>query len=230
MNHLRYLSFLLIAVLSISSTKVTAQNAGRWYQVEVLIFKRNTDGSETTAPQEAWPTTIALEYPEKYRFIKNALPRSRHQLGGYNYALRKNEQFEVLFHKAWNQQMWGEKRSTPLIIQAGERHGDHWELEGSINIHIGRFLHLTTNLWLSEFIYGETDNSNDKNWPALPVLGSTNTSSDSEEIANSPFSNNQIQVSRIVKFTERRSMRSKETHYLDHPEMGIMVRMLPLKR
>ncbi|MGS2716778.1 CsiV family protein [Eionea flava] len=231
MNHLRYLSCLLIAILSISSTKVTAQNAGRWYQVEVLIFKRNTLDSGTHAQQEIWPTTIALEYPDKYRFIQNALPRSTHQLGGYNYTLRKSEQFEVLFHKAWNQQMWGENRSTPLIIQAGERHGEHWELEGSINIHIGRFLHFTTNLWLSEFIYGDTLNNEYSDWPVLPLLGKPNVpSSSNKEISNTPFSASQVQVSRIVKFTERRSMRSKETHYLDHPEMGIMVRMLPIKR
>lgn len=226
MIYLRYVSYLLLALSSVSSTHVSAQNAGRWYQVEVLIFKRNHHADNTSHQQEAWPTNITLAYPEKYRFIQNPLPTSSHQLGGHSYTLRRDEQFEVLFHQAWNQQMWGESRSTPLIIQAGERHGDHWELEGSINIHIGRFLHLTTNLWLSEFIYGADGVGNYGDWPSLPVLGSESA----ENATDSPFRADQVRVSRIVTFTEKRSMRSKETHYMDHPEMGIMVRMLPIKR
>jgi hypothetical protein len=63
------------------------------------------------------------------------------------------------------------------------------------------------------------------------VLGSNNISL-AEVSANdrTPFRPDQVQVSRVVKFTEKRSMRSKETHYIDHPEMGVMVRMLPIDR
>jgi len=233
MMYLRLIFCLFIATISLSSHTALAQNAGRWYQVEVLIFKRNTPPTDITSvnQREAWPTDISLAYPEKYRFIKHPLPSSNHELGGYSYVLKRNEQFDVLFHQAWKQQMWGERRSTPLIIKAGQRHGDHRELEGSINIHIGRFLHFTTDLWLNEFIYGDGNQAFSSNaWPTLPALGSDNTSSKkiSGSSSTDPFLPSQVQVSRIVKFTERRSMRSKETHYIDHPEMGIIVRMLPI--
>jgi hypothetical protein len=234
MTYLRFSFYLLLTLSSMSSNTAVAQNAGRWYQVEVLIFKRNASSTDTFASsrKEAWPTNINLSYPEKYRFIQNPLSSSSHQLGGYSYVLKRNEQFEVLFHQAWNQQMWRESRSTPLIIKAGQLHGDHWELEGSINIHIGRLLHFTTDLWLNEFIYADgTQPVSTNAWPILPVLGSNNISL-AEVSANdrTPFRPDQVQVSRVVKFTEKRSMRSKETHYIDHPEMGIIVRMLPIDR
>jgi hypothetical protein len=233
MIYLRIIFYVTLTLLSFNSSLVSAQNAGRWYQVEVLIFKRNNltsnpDNSALNASgqTEVWSNDINLQYPEKYRFINNPLSSSTHQLEGYSYALKRNEGFEVLFHKAWNQQMWGEQRSTPLIIQAGQRHGDHRELEGSINIHIGRFLHFTTNLWLSEFIYGNNDLQNNSTyWPILPTLTDANVNESGSEV---PFLSNQVRASRIIKFTERRSMRSKETHYIDHPEMGILVRMLPI--
>lgn len=234
MTYLRIAFYTALTLIAVNSSVASAQNAGRWYQVEVLIFKRNNVTSnpinsaiDASAQTEVWRNDISLQYPQKYRFINNPLSSSAHQLGGYSYVLKRNEDFEVLFHKAWNQQMWGENRSTPLIIQAGQRHGDHYELEGSINIHIGRFLHFTTNLWLSEFIYGNNDlQNNNTYWPALPALGNASVNQSNEA---APFLANQARPSRIVKFTERRSMRSKETHYIDHPEMGIMVRMLPIE-
>ena len=68
--------------------------------------------------------------------------------------------------------------------------------------------------------------NNNTYWPALPELGNASINQSNEA---APFLANQARPSRIVKFTERRSMRSKETHYIDHPEMGIMVRMLPIE-
>jgi hypothetical protein len=234
MTYLRLSFYLLLTLISVYSMTAAAQHAGRWYQVELLIFKRNTPPTDTipASQREEWPTDISLAYPEEYRFIEDPLPSSEHQLGGYSYALTRNEQFEVLFHQAWDQQMWEESRSTPFIIRAGQRNDDHWELEGSINIHIGRFLHLTTDLWLSEFIYGDVSSSFSENaWPILPILGSDDTALIDTPGNNfiAPFLADKPQVSRAVKFTERRSMRSKETHYMDHPEMGIIVRMLPIE-
>jgi hypothetical protein len=241
MTYLRIAFYTVLTLIAVNSSVASAQNAGRWYQVEVLIFKRNNLTSNpiksaigANGQTEVWRNDISLQYPQKYRFINNPLSSSTHQLGGYSYILKRNENFEVLFHKAWNQQMWGEKRSIPLIIQAGQRHGDHRELEGSINIHIGRFLHFTTNLWLSEFIYGNNDLQNSSTyWPALPTLNNVSVDSNANTINNEssdadPFLTSQARPSRIVQFTERRSMRSKETHYIDHPEMGILVRMLPI--
>ena len=76
--------------------------------------------------------------------------------------------------------------------------------------------------------YNNNETQNDSGyWPTPPTLRDANIN---EPRSEAPFLANQARTSRIIKFTERRSMRSKETHYIDHPEMGILVRMLPIDR
>jgi hypothetical protein len=227
-----------ISLSCLSSSLVYAQNEGRWYQVEILIFKRGID--QLTKDDELWRTDLNLSYPSNARYLKRTLSKNKHELDGHNYTLRKSEQFEVLFHKAWNQQMWAADRSPAWIIRGGQTHGEHRELEGSIRIHIGRYLHVSTDLWLSEFIYdNNAQNSSSSTYPDYPRLprlprlprSSQNSSSNASTADAQEFQrlfSNQPQPVSILTLREKRRMRSKETHYIDHPLMGILVRMLPI--
>jgi hypothetical protein len=225
----------LIGLTCLSSSVVHAQNEGRWYQVEILIFKRDID--PLAKDDELWRTDLSLSYPSNARYLERTLSKDKYELGGHNYTLRKSENFEVLFHKAWNQQMWAADQSPAWIIRGGQSHGEHRELEGSIRIHIGRYLHVHTDLWLSEFIYNNnTQNPSISTYthsPRLPRLPrsiqdqSNSTSTADAQIFRRLFSH-LPQPTGIVTLREKRRMRSKETHYIDHPLMGILVRMLPI--
>jgi len=210
-----YAILLMSVVLLFTSTNAIAQNEGRWYQVELLIFKRLDDTKNTG---EIWQRNIELHYPYHTRPLPTVLPSSSHQLGGHNYTLRKSGDYNVLFHKAWEQQMWQSSQSPALIIRGGERYGNHRELEGTIKIHIGRYLHVTTDLWLSNYTAANEHNIV-MELPPLP------NSKDSSE-----FFVEEITPTSIITFREKRRMKSKETHYIDHPAMGILIRMLPLKK
>lgn len=223
------LLFIACALLSLPSY---AQNEGRSYQVEVLIFKRNPLLVNT---DEIWRKDLKLSYPANTRYISRIQPKGTHQLGGHDYTLRKDENHTVLFHQSWRQKMWGKNRSPSLIIRGGQAFGNHRELEGSIKIHIGRYLHVSTDLWLSEFAFNEDDNQNTQDetfsgsintlsWPRLPSLPNADNSQAYQYIFD-----NGPKPSRIITLREKRRMRSKETHYIDHPYMGILVRMLPIK-
>lgn len=209
-----------------TSAHVNAQNEGRSYQVEILIFKRN---KAIVNSQEIWRKDINLSYPNNTQYIQHTVSKTHHQLGGHNYTLARDENYTVLFHRAWQQQMWEEAKSPSLIIRGGQSFGHHKELEGTIKIHIGRYLHVTTDLWLSDFRYTEnTKHSEDTHyseWPQLPALPNTkNTEQYQYLFDNGP------KPSRIITLREKRRMRSKETHYIDHPHLGILVRMLPIKK
>jgi hypothetical protein len=226
------LSIYLLALSgSLFSTVSVAQNEGRWYQVEMLVFKRNP----TSTDDELWRKDLILSYPQDARYISNTMPPSVHQLGGHNYTLRRDDNFDVLFHESWQQQMWEESRSPSLIIRGGQKHGGHRELEGTIKIHIGRYLHVSTDLWLSEFIYGAQNNNfqNTSEWLRLPPLprSSSEANTSDNTAAQQEYQrlfSSEPQPSQIVTLREKRRMRSKETHYIDHPLMGILIRMLPL--
>lgn len=218
-------TLIAVTTLTMFSPSAYAQNEGRWYQVELLIFKRNP---ATINTNEIWRNDIELSYPSNTHYIASTLDKSTHELGGHNYTLRRDESFTVLFHQSWQQQMWGKEESPALVIRGGQSFGVHKELEGTIKIHIGRYLHLSTDLWLSQFQYPTGTNVEQySEWPLLPSLPSANTEAYKQQYQYL-FNDGPRPVS-IITFREKRRMRSKETHYIDHPHMGILVRMLPLK-
>lgn len=220
-----FISCALVMGIVTTSPLAIAQNEGRWYQVEILIFKRN---NHSVNSEEIWRKDLHLSYPSNTQYITNTISKENHQLGGHNYTLNRDENFSVLYHQAWQQQMWGEKRSPAFVIRGGQSFGNHKELEGTIKIHIGRYLHVTTDLWLSEFTYIDNPDTSASThyseWLQLPALpGAQNTEQYQYLFDNGP------KPSRIITLREKRRMRSKETHYIDHPHLGILVRMLPIK-
>lgn len=67
------------------------------------------------------------------------------------YALRVTNGYQLLWHQAWQQPMLPETDAPWIQIEAGEEHEGRYSLEGSLRIYLERFLHLDTDLWLSEF-------------------------------------------------------------------------------
>ena len=179
----------------------------------MLIFKRL---NQTRYNSENWRTDVNLNYPVKSQYLPSILSSNNHRLAGMNRSLAKSENYRVLFHKAWKQQMWGRKRSPALVIRGGQELDGRRELEGSIKIHIGRYLYLGTDLWLSD-----TSNSATGNWPRLPALPGKSQ-------ASGQFLSELTSPRRVTVMREKRRMRSKEIHYIDHPLMGIVVYLTPL--
>jgi hypothetical protein len=150
---------------------------------------------------------------------------------------------DILFHGAWRQsltQNLDQKTDTgtvSLLIHGGETFDDHNELEGSISLSLQRYLHITTNLWLTHFVPASasastvepikpTEPVTVENWPTLPTfplqkLMTTDTS-------NTAVTEKKYQVDEIITNKQSRRMRSYETHYIDHPRFGILVRFIPL--
>ncbi|MFT6386958.1 MAG: hypothetical protein ACJAUP_000327 [Cellvibrionaceae bacterium] len=214
-NIVFFIAFLFGILLS---ENVLAQNEGRWYSVEVLVFKRL--GSEAFA-QENWPTNIDLSYPSFYQQLKSAesgnfslLPNSSHILGGFNYTLRKDNNYRVLTHQSWRQKMDSESKSPAIIISGGETINGHNELEGSITIYIARYLHVITDLWLTQ-----KKKDNNLTWPNVPQRPDNSSAQSSFDVTSYP----------VATLRERRRMRSKELHYIDHPLMGVLIHFTPIE-
>ncbi|MGH1484937.1 MAG: CsiV family protein [Cellvibrionaceae bacterium] len=229
-----------LLLLSLYCTPVHAQNEGRWYEVEVLIFKRQGTAALTS---ENWRNNIELTYPNRYRYLKSGgtgsfslRPQNSHKLGGYNYTLRKKENYKVLYHKAWTQQMQNAANSPAIIINGGNLSGDHKELEGYIKIHIARYLHLTTDLWLTtnNTQTGEATGSAGAQWPKVPSRPGTTTPASVKPIDAQGLStltyDSIVGTKPIATLQERRRMRSKELHYIDHPLMGLLILITPIDK
>ena len=133
-------------------------------------------------------------------------------------SLRRSSLFDVIDHLSWVQPVNTEP--THVLMQAGKRYGDRFEVEGSLSFSRSRYLHVRTDLWYSVFEprvggslrepeSGPTDEQLEA-WQALVQVERERGS-------------HQVAASHVMK--QSRRLRSSELHYLDHPLFGVIVRI-----
>ncbi|WP_159931196.1 CsiV family protein [Oceanicoccus sp. KOV_DT_Chl] len=157
-----------------------------------------------------------------------------------------------LFHAAWRQPIRERDTAESILIRGGDQYDNHFELEGSLSIGLERYLHISTDLWLSNFV---SNAGLDKTpWPVLPPIPITskavtssltpsgdpflnsaqnNLFSDQTFSFDNPFidtAGNLFSVAETITLRQERRMRSQELHYIDHPLMGLLVRITPYEK
>ncbi len=200
-------------------------------------------------------------------------------------AIDEQDNMRVLFHQAWEQPLVDSASSPSIVIAAGDKFGEHFELEGTIKLSVARYLHLEANLWLTSF---EPNFGQDLEfWPELPEIpldpldrilqleiDASAAQQINEEKPNLHFNEHEQAVfstvqpdqseystelpkldfhllndnqenalysaitsdktdkpyliKEIIVMEQRRRMRSKEIHYLDHPRIGLVIRLEPV--
>ncbi len=144
--------------------KVFVQNTYDQFQTtskETAPIARNTILADNVAPREKVVQPIfELPYSRlqaKYRSLNETAA-----------GLRRRSIYHVLFHEAWRFPAEKKAHNRWIIIQAGSRFMDRFQLEGSIRFYKSRFMHFESKLWLSEF----TDTNLLTKPISLPRLGS----------------------------------------------------------
>ncbi|SMF31295.1 Peptidoglycan-binding protein, CsiV [Alteromonadaceae bacterium Bs31] len=190
------------------------------------------------------------------------LEKERFLIENVERAVARERGLKILFHQSWLQPIAGLDDAPALIINGGEKFGEHSELEGSVKLSLSRYLHIHTDLWLTQFVanYGQKID----HWPDLPTqpqalqpvdmaledvdLNAPLTSLNADKAAgfelsmeqpNQGFDGNNMGVftdfsymterpfliNEIITLTQKRRMRSDELHYIDHPRMGILIKI-----
>ena len=85
-------------------------------------------------------------------------------------AIDRRSNHSVLFHHAWHQELGAKETAPSIPIAGGDIYDDHRELEGSIKINKDRYLHITTDLWLTKYTL-----RNNKQWQELTRRPSENS-------------------------------------------------------
>ncbi len=88
------------------------------------------------------------------------------QLKHEAHILGRDRAMRILLHKTWRQPMADKSQAPSIVITGGDRFDNHYELEGSIKLFVSRYLHLHTDLWLTEFEANVGQES--EHWPMLP--------------------------------------------------------------
>jgi len=231
-----------------STTLVAAAKTAKTYQIEMIIFTQiNSDHLQ----QEQWPisgqTTVwpkrlitlqpsvtnkdsdnqNLPFPQTeaqaFTPTKNfqLLPNSALTLKKEFYMLKKNPEYRVIQHIAWLQQPSNRTQSVHIYggntyqgqqIQVyGTREYRPYdpnvtsELDGYISIQLQRYFNVTLNLQLSE-PSSRLDKITGKN-----IFDTTQT----------PLF--------YFRFNQTRRTRSNELNYIDHPLLGVLLKITPVK-
>ncbi|MBB1487515.1 CsiV family protein [Oceanospirillum sediminis] len=237
---LRVIAWLTTLILASTPLTATANNEGRRYIAELLVFSyenkepglsekwrenqqielpsyyqalyKRSDirmselDSIASQPVSAAPTGLAPLSGKQIRALKNGTTpeyfiyaNHRHLLNGQANRLKRNGDHRILFHESWHMTARGKGKSLPIRIRGGQRFGNQYELDGTISISIARYLHVSTNLYLSEFSATETADGQ-----------------------------RSFRTSQVIPMKQTRKMRSRELHYIDHPAFGILVRFTPM--
>lgn len=172
------LRWALTAALSLWLQPALSQN---WYEVEIIIFSQsNAEAYSPGSTAESWPESLRPTWPSPLVRLNaetspspalRSIPISERQMNNDSYALRVTDGYQLLWHQAWLQPMLPESEAPWLEVQAGAEFDGHYSLEGSLRIYLERFLHLDTDLWLSEFAPVTTEqNEEEEPTPAAFAL------------------------------------------------------------
>ena len=123
----------------------------------------------------------------------------------------------ILFHGRWLQAVPEREAPDPILVRGGERLSaplaSH-ELIGTVGITLGRYLHFKADLFFHAPGLGLT--------PTAALM----TSSGEGELLSVADPEDQPGY---MHLSESRRMRSEELHYLDHPKLGVVVRVDPIR-
>ncbi len=221
-----------------------------WKQLKIPLSINAIESENTESPtDEVIPETtdslvkdnssVATDLSTEPYYL---LPEEDHELNANARALNRDKRYRVLFHQSWRQPVVDLDNAPSLLISGGDSFSNHHELEGSITISVARYLHLHTNLWFSEFTrnYGQEQGQ----WPALPIRPDlrqvesqewsasleesdawsnfSGPESEFEKILNQPYV-----LDRVVLVKQKRRMRSGELHFIDHPLLGLLIKVTP---
>ena len=224
----------------------------RYYDVEIIIIENLSENAKNA---ENWPLQVNLTPPEKtvqlgqpvlsewlpqdidLKLSYTELASTAYQLTSEVKKISESKTQRVIFHTAWRQPGLDKHQALPIyfkreipaapVIEGATNNEQDKELstleniknesrptilEGLLRVTLARYLHFEAELTHREKLPEIVNNE----YP-FSVL-------DTESELN------KIEKQGVIHLKQdRRRIRSNELHYLDHPALGILIRITPYK-
>ncbi len=243
---------LLPIFLLCSSFSVSA--AERWFEVEVLLVKRNTglekfgekvsdeslnvntDNSisllKADPAGQANPVVISSQEFDGFANNFKLLDSSRLRLTEQRKKLAAHAAFTPVLHMAWQMPVKSGNVAKPIHLFAGEnleisaQSGKKWAIDGNFKIYLDHYLFIDSQLIVREKTMQAPVKVQTARLDDLAVVDSENgVQIINPNVEVAKFDNNPQVVIKEVLFDQNRRLKSGEIHYLDHPLMGIIVQI-----
>ena len=217
----------------------------RYYDVEIIIIENQ---SEQAKNSEHWPLAVNLNKPantvvlgelpsREWLPLDADLEQSFKELNSDEYQLNaeveklsESKTQRVIFHGAWRQPGLDKSVAIPVYFKHEvstvplnqeqapatdniKNESNLSTLEGVFRVSLARYLHLEAELSYRAKVSEVSE-----------VVSYDNSFYDVDNDANE----DEIQKQGVIYLKQKRNrMRSNELHYLDHPVLGILVKMTP---
>lgn len=139
-----------------------------------------------TAVEKALASLPLLEYVDS----------ETHLLKDMATSIGRRSNHKVLFHQAWHQELGAAEIAPSIPISGGEIFDNHRELEGSIKLNKDRYLHITSDLWLTQYVL-----RNDAQWDKFTAEPTENSLLAAKIIDVNPVPDFPLDVVRIAEDT-----------------------------
>ncbi|QIB67349.1 CsiV family protein [Kineobactrum salinum] len=197
-------------------------------------------------PKEAAEPAPRLPTP----FVQ--LPATAREFRGKAAYMERTGKYRILYHQVWWQPVTARKQALPLVLDQSGDAREYPPLQGTITLSRSRYLHLDTRLWLNtdgDYLPGDwrmpapplsppslvlveappllplSEPLHKPDYPSSPTAFDAASESDAEP---EPVATPQYPYRHAVLLEQQRRMRSNEVHYIDHPLLGIVVKLTPL--
>ena len=192
--------------------------------------------AEQAAPVDASSSASPVAFGPSPAYV--LLPATARELNTGAASLRGSGRYRILFHEAWMQPLPERSAAVPIVLDHSGDGGAWPELQGTITLFQAGEIVLETNLWLNtqgDYLPGTWRMPAPPRGPArpagvlkapadaLPAEFSTEVSGQSMETgaADYPYRH-------AVLLQQTRRMRGSELYYIDHPLLGVLVKVSPL--
>lgn len=195
-------SILLFSCLSASAApaqqKSTSEWAGKWFQVEMIVFSHLTKQGITS---EHWDLLsrpnfnnlelLQFDSPGIEQLTPQAFTMNKEQR-----ILSNQPNYQVLLHTAWKQQVYEPRDAQALQIANNEQ-----GLDGTVTVSVRRYLRVNFNLYF-----------------AMPA-------DQLSAVVGNEYSNATQDGFAYFHLVQSRRMRSNEINYIGHPLYGVLIKI-----
>ncbi len=242
-------------LISLLLVLVSLPSFARSFDIEVIIFERTADPEQTQEAWPQNLPVINYDKSSSYRnktFMSahgaHLLPSSSYAMNNQYHALERHAGFEPLVHVAWRQADKGPNAAPIFHIRAGENFADQFIADGRSKAELDQTtldnlppqprglyqLEGTMQVYVQHYLFVETDldvripGKNEVILPDPVVVLDDEESQATVQTGNLEEIKPKVEIQEFLnsyRMKQKRQMRSGETHYLDHPLLGMIIQV-----
>ncbi len=179
------------------------------FNTDSLLVNETADIAQTTEPEEL--------YVPQYEAPFLLLDKEFRELNESAAALDRR-QYNVVFHEAWRFAADEGAADPWVVIKAGQRFEDRFQLEGSLRFYKSRFLHFESDLWLLQF--ANIDTANPATLIELPNFPTAPESAEDQFSLNEIAAEPMLAIDESQKHGSTDNLETLEINSLEPLKMG----------